>query len=309
MKSIKLLLSLLILSVFATSCVGDDPHYIEEPPYSLEDVITEYDIWYVDYHQTTGAGDVPFLSKAFTVSFINGRIYANNNLVGFGTSGSDYGIQIGTYNTNTGYLRVNHSYDGGYEFEVTELSNGDLELYDNYNNVGYILEGYFTSTFDWDKIFYENIEYFLQEYDVWAKTSTSVEGELNDFDDENFLSFTPEDITTFYSSKNKSGTNIDNIFWDYTGSYSVADYINEQFVKELTLNYAEGVSEVFELVVLNDQEIELYHIASGTVYYFEGLGFIQYQRKSSEKVNEVQKGRKRTKVKRVQKERTVRHIN
>jgi len=309
MKSIKLLLSLLIISVFATSCIGDDPHYIEEPPYTLEDVVTEYDVWYVNYHQTTGTGEVPFLSRAFTVSFINGRVYANNNLVGFGTSGSDYGIQIGTYNTSTGYLRVNHSYEGGYEFEVTELGNGDLELYDNFNNVAYILEGYSTSTFDWDKVFYENIEYFLQEYDVWAKTSTSVDGELNAFDEENFLMFTPDNITTFYSSKDVSGTNIDDIIWDYTGSYSVADYTNEEFVKELTLNYAEGVSEVFELVVLSDQEIELYHLDSGTVYYFEGHGFIQYQKGSSKKVSDVQKGRKRTKVKRVQKKRTVRHIN
>jgi len=309
MKSIKLLLSLLIISVFVTSCIGDDPHYIEEPSYTLEDVVTEYDIWYVNYHQTTGTGEVPFLSKAFTVSFINGRMYANNNLVGFGTSGSDYGIQIGTYNTNTGYLRVNHTYDRGYEFEVTELGNGDLELYDNYNNVAYILEGYSSNNFDWDKVFYENIEYFLQEYDVWAKTSTSIEGELNTFDDENFLRFTPDNITTFYSSQDESGTNIDDITWDYTGSYSVADYTNEEFVKELTLNYAEGVSEVFELVVLSDQEIELYHIDSGTVYYFEGLGFIQYQKVSSQKVSDVQKGRKRTKVKRVQKKRTVRHIN
>jgi len=309
MKSIKLLLSLLIISVFATSCIGDDPHYIEEPLYTLEDVVTEYDIWYVNYHQTTGTGEVPFLSRAFTVSFINGRMYANNNLVGFGTSGSDYGIQIGTYNTNTGYLRVNHGNEGGYEFEVTELGNGDLELYDYFNNVAYILEGYSTSTFDWDKVFYENIEYFLQEYDVWAKTSTSVDGELNAFDDENFLRFTPDNITTFYSSKDEYGTNIVDVLWDYTGSYSVADYTNEEFVKELTLNYAEGVSEVFELVVLSDQEIELYHIDSGTVYYFEGHGFIQYQKGSSKKVSDVQKGRKRTKVKRVQKKRTVRHIN
>lgn len=307
MKSIKLLLSVLVLSMFFTSCVEGDSHFIDEPDYILEDVMTEYDIWYVDYHQTTGSGEIPFLSKAFTLSFINGRLYANNNLVGFGTSGSDYGVQIGSYNTNTGYLRVNHVSDGGYEFEVTQLNNGDLELYDNEHDVAYILEGYFSSTFDWDKVFYENIEYFLQEYDVWKKTSTSIEGEVNAFDEENFLSFTPENITTFYSSQDKVGTNIDNIIWDYTGSYSIADYTDVDDVKELTLNYGEGISEVFELVVLNDQEIELYHLASETSYYFEGVGFIQFKQKSSDKGATVQKGRKRTKVKRVQKIRTQRH--
>jgi len=296
------------MSVFLSACFGDDTHYIDEPEYTLEDVVTEYDIWYVNFHKKTGVNDVPFVAKAFTLSFINGRLYANNNLVGFGTSGSDYGVQIGTYNTNTGYLRVNHFNDGGYEFEVTELSNGDIELYDDYLNVAYVLEGYSSSTFDWDKVFYENIEYFLQEYDVWSKTSTSIEGEVNAFDDEDFLSFTPEDITTFYSSQDKSGTNIADIFWDYNGSYSVADYTNEDFVKELTLNYGDGVSEIFELVVLTDQEIELYHIDSGTTYYFEGLGFIQYKNKASGKISETPKGRKRTKVNRVQKKRIQRHI-
>ncbi|PCH99721.1 MAG: hypothetical protein COB81_10390 [Flavobacteriaceae bacterium] len=305
MKPIKLLLSLLIASVVLTSCFEDNNHDIEEPYYTLEDVVTEYEIWYVNIHKSSAASDVPFVANAFTLSFINGRLYANNNLVGFGTSGSDYGIQIGTYNTNTGYLRVNHLNDGSYEFEVTELSNGDIELYNSYNDASYVLEGYSTSTLNWDKIFYENIEYFLQEYDVWAKTGTSIEGELNTFDDENFLSFTPEDVTSFYSSQSKVGTTIANIFWNYNGSYSVADYSNEAFLKELTLYYSDGDTEVFELFIDTDQEIELYHINSETTYYFEGLGFIQYKKKTST----VQKLRKRTKVKRVQKVRTQRHIN
>lgn len=288
------------MSVFLTSCFVEDPHYIEEPQYTLEDVLSDYEIWYVNIHKKSGVKNLPFLSNAFTLSFVNGRLYANNNLVGFGTSGSDSGRQIGTYNTSTGSLQVNHFKEGAYVFEVTELGNGVIELYNKYDDVSYVLEGNSFANFDWDKIFYENIEYFLQEYDVWAKTSTSTEGEVNDFDYENFLSFTPDDITNFYSSQSEVGTNIANLDWSYKGSYSVADYTNEDYLKELTLYYSDGDSEVFELFIDTDQEIELYHINSGTTYYFEGLGFIQYKKKSST----VQKARKRTKVKRVQKVRT-----
>lgn len=291
------------MTVFLTSCFVEDTHYIEESTYTLEDVVTDYEIWYVDIHKKSGLNEVPFLSKAFTLSFVNGRLYANNNLVGFGTSGSDYGRQIGTYNTYTGFLQVNLYDNGAYEFDVVQLSNGAIELYNSYYDVTYVLEGYSTSTFDWDKIFYENIEYFLQEYDVWAKTSTSVEGELNTFDDENFLNFDFQGVSVFLSSQSNSGTNIANIIWDYEGGYSVADYTNENFLKELTLYYDDGSIEVFELAILNDQEIELYHIASGTTYYFEGFGFIQYQNKTQS----IQKSRKRTTIKRVQKVRTPRN--
>ena len=76
MKTLKLLVLFLTTGILLNSCT------LENAPYeiSLEEVVSGYDLWYIDYHRTEGTGDIPFLSKAFTVSFLNGRMYANNNL-------------------------------------------------------------------------------------------------------------------------------------------------------------------------------------------------------------------------------------
>ena len=297
MKTLKLLLTTLIIGISFSSCsvIIDDNDYYE----TLEEVITDYDLWYIDYNKTTGTGDVPFLSKAFTISFSNGRIFANNNLVGIGATGNGYGIQIGNYDTYNGFLEVNHNLDGYYDFDVIQISNDRIKLKDNYNNVTYYLEGYQKYNFDYDQIFYDNIEYFLQEYNAWAKTFTSVSGNLNEFDNENFLAFTPENLTTFYSSQDEVGTNIANIYWDYVGDYIVYDVQGYDDLKILTLNYDLYGTEEFELSVINDGKISLYHIDSGTTYEFNGRGYIQYLKNSSAKnvkENVSNDGRKRTKV-------------
>lgn len=269
----------------------DEPYYV-----NLEDVVTDYDLWYVDYNMTTGNGDVPFLSKAFTISFINGKLYANNNLVGIGATGNGYGIQIGYYDTYNGILEIDHNIDGYYDFDVVQLSADRLKLVDNYNNVTYYLEGYQKYSFDYDQIFYDNIEYFLQEYVAWEKTYTSATGELNEFDNENFLAFTPDNTTTFYSSQDEVGTDVANIYWDYVGDYSVANVRDFDNLKILTLGYDLGDNEEFELTVIDDGRISLYHIDSGTTYEFTGRGYIQYLKSSSLKETVRDEGRKRTKV-------------
>lgn len=296
MRTLKLLFATIFIGISFTSCsvvVDDinDPYYV-----NLEDVVTAYDLWYVDYNKTTGSGDVPFLSKAFTVSFINGKLYVNNNLVGVGVTGNGYGIQIGFYDTYTGILEIDHDIDGYYDFEVIQLSIDRLKLIDNYNNVVYYLEGYKKYNFDYNQLFYDNIEYFLQEYSAWEKTFVSQTGELNEFDNENFLSFTPENVTTFYSSQDEVGTNIADIYWDYVGGYSVADVQGYNNLKILTLVYDSWGNEEFELTVINDEKISLYHINSGTTYEFTGRGYIQYLKSSSLKETVRNEGRKRTKV-------------
>lgn len=298
MRTIKLLFATMLIAISFTSCSVviddyDDPYYA-----NLENVVTAYDLWYIDYNKTSGSGDVPFLSKAFTITFTNGKLYANNNLVGIGSTGNGYGIQIGFYDTYSGVLEINHNLDGYYDFEVVQLSGDRLKLIDNYNNVSYYLEGYQKYNFDYDQIFYDNIEYFLQEYNVWQKSYTSTAGELNEFDNENFLSFTPENITTFYSSQDEVGTDIDNIYWDYVGGYSVANVQGYDNLKILTLDYDSAGNEEFELTVINDEEISLYHINSGTTYEFTGRDYIQYLKSSSSKETVRNEGRKRTKVQR-----------
>ncbi|UMB53279.1 hypothetical protein MKD41_13170 [Lutibacter sp. A64] len=298
MKTLKLLFASLIIGVSFSSCsvsIGDEDYYYGR----LEEVITDYDLWYIDYNKTTGTGDVPFLSKAFTISFINGRVYANNNIVGIGINGDGYGVQIGYYDTYNGFLEIDHNLDGYYDFDVIEVSRDRIRLKDNYNNVTYYLEGYQQYNFDYDQVFYDNIEYFLQEYNAWEKNYTSNAGYVNEFDNENFLAFTPENLTTFYSSQDKVGTQIASIYWDYVGGYSVYDVQGYDDLKILTLNYDLYGTEEFELSVVNDGRISLYHIDSGTTYEFTGRGYIQYLKNSSEK-NAVEsvsnEGRKRTKV-------------
>ncbi|MDO9275473.1 MAG: hypothetical protein Q7T92_08000 [Lutibacter sp.] len=297
MKTIKLLLGTLIIGISFTSCIVDNT--IDEPYYaSLEEVVTANDLWYIDYNNTTGTGDVPFLSKAFTISFINGKVFANNNLVGIGTVGNGYGIQIGFYDTFDGRLKINHALDGYYNFDVIQLSVNNIKLRDTYNDVTYNLVGYQKSTFDFDQVFYDNIEYFLQEYQAWEKTYTSVAGATNDFDNENFLQFTPENLTTFYSSQDNVGTTIANIYWDYVGGYTVANVQGYDNLKILTLDYDSLGNEKFELTVINDAKISLYHIASGTTYEFSGRGYIQYLKPGSSLAKSATSdgGRARTKV-------------
>lgn len=303
MKSLKLFFTILISGFFLSSCSGSyEEEFIIEP--TLEDVLTIYDLWYVDYHRTVGFGDIPFVSRAFTLSFNNGILYANNNIADIGFTGNGLGIDVGLYNTFNGFLETNHDIDGIVNFDVTVMSNNEIRLYNYNQNVSYYLIGYNVNNFDYDKLFYENIEYFLQEYIAWEKTET-FEDVSNPFDNENFLQFTPENITTFYSSQDYFGTQVDYINWDYVGAYEIFDVNGYEDLKILTLNYDLGDIEEFELTVTNDNNIQLYHLNSNTTYDFTGLGFIQYLKndKNSKKVKTAKdivrnNNRKRIKISR-----------
>ena len=80
----------------------------------------------------------------------------------------------------------------------------------------------------------------------------------------------------FRSSQDASGTNVNNLYWDYTGLYGVGNVTGNNKLKTLTLDYDYFDNEYFELSVINDGKIELYHTASGTAYEFVGRGYIQY---------------------------------
>lgn len=301
MKSIKLLLAVLIATVSFSSCtvVLDN---IEEGV-TLDELVSSYDLWYVDVHRTTGNGDIPFLQKAFTVSFLNGRMYANNNIVDIGKTGNGLGVVVGNYTTSADVLETNHRLDGAYDFRVVQLSNDEIRIDDLGSNLSYYLVGYQRNEFDYDKLFYENIEYFLQEFVAWERVHASG-GAANPFDKEHFLQFTPENNTTFYSSHDAFGTKVDNIKWDFVGSYRIYDVLNHDDLKILTLNYDNGDTEEFELSVINDERIRLYHKSSKTTYEFAGRGFIQYLRGGKQKPGVRNSGRKRMKIKREVKVRT-----
>ena len=300
MKTLKLLFTIIITGTLLSSCTTiNNDGYVDDFQPTLEEVVSGYDLWYVDYHRTTGSGDVPYVSRAFTLSFINGVLYANNNIADIGRTGNGLGIDVGTYNSFNGVLETNHDIDGANDFDVTILSDNEIRIYNYRENVNYYLIGYNTNNFDYDKLFYENIEYFLQEYESWEKVEARG-GTPNAFDDENHLAFTPENITTFYSSQDEFGTQVANINWDYVGGYEIFDVNGFEDLKILTLNYDDGDIEEFELSVVNDGKVSLYHYNSETTYDFSGRGFVQYLKgeKNVKTAKETVRNnnRKRTKI-------------
>ena len=112
------------------------------------------------------------------------------------------------------------------------------------------------------------------------------------------MQFSPENITSFYSSHDVFGTNIDLVDWSYVGGYEIFDVLDSEDLKILTLNYDGGDIEEFELSVLNDETIRLYHFNTATTYDFSGQGFIQYLKGANKTPAVRNNNRKRTKVNR-----------
>lgn len=300
MKTIKLLLTFALTATLFTSCYTEVNHIDEEPSLSLNQLLNSYEIWYVDINKTVGYGETPFLQKAFTISFKNGSVYANNNIVGLGNTGNGFGIKVGNYDAYDMILDVSHIVDGFETFDIYQIDNNTIELYNPNNDTSYFLEGYQRNNFDYDFVFYDNIHYFLQEYDAWEKTYTSDFGALNDFDNENYLQFlSGGNDSEFRSSQDATGKNVNNLYWDYTGLYGVGNITGNLKLKTLTLDYDFFNNEHFELSVINDKKIELYHPASKTVYEFTGRGYIQYLKtaNSKEKTATTEKLRKERKDK------------
>ncbi|SHG89086.1 nicotinic acid mononucleotide adenyltransferase [Winogradskyella jejuensis] len=281
MKTLKLLFGFVLSATLLTSCVVDDVVIVDNnpQPISLNQLLNSYDLWYVDVNATQGFGEVPFLQIAFTVSFRNGVLWVNNNLVGIGSQGNGYGIPIGYYDTIGMQLDVDHDLDGYDSFDVFQIDNNTIELYNPFTDTSYFLDGYQRANFDYDFVFYDNIHYFLQEYEAWEKTFTSEFGALNEFDNENYLQFLAAgNDSEFRSSQDVNITNPNNIFWDYTGVYNVNNVPGTLYDKTLTLDYDFFSNEFFNLSVIDDGTIELLHAASGTVYEFRGRGYIEFLR-------------------------------
>lgn len=287
MKTLKHLLAVAVLALSFVACstqviIEDEIVVVDpNPQVALSTVLNAYELWYVDINRSSANADIPFFQKAFTVSFVNGTMWANNNMVGIGSQGNGFGIDVGYYDAyDYDYiLEINHDLDGFYALEVTRLSNNELKLYYRPANMTYILEGYQRSNFDYDLLFYDNIHYFLQEYVAWEKVYTSDYGAINEFDNENFMQFLPGGgIGNFRSSQDAQGTNVNFLYWDYSGIYNVADVAGDPYLKQLTLDYDFLGNEYFELSVINDSTVELYHPLSGTLYRFKGRGYIQYKR-------------------------------
>tara|TARA_R110001606_G_scaffold8626_4_gene37871 strand:+ start:1125 stop:2039 length:915 start_codon:yes stop_codon:yes gene_type:complete len=280
MKTIKLLTGYFLLATLMVSCYTEviiEDDFIEESAFNTDQVLQSYDLWYVDINATRGNGEVPFLQRAFTVSFDRGVLYANNNIVGIGKTGGGYGIDVGTYGTLRGTVDIDHDIDGSWLLEVYAVNNNTIELYDASTDTSYYLKGYQINNFDYNTVFYDNINYFIQEYDAWEKIYTSETGALNDFDNENYLQFLPR---FFRSSLDAPNTNISYLQWDFEGDYQVYNIQGDNSLKTLTLDYNFMGDDYFELYVINDSTIELYHPDSGTTYEFKGRGYQEYLKSS-----------------------------
>ena len=56
------------------------------------------------------------------------------------------------------------------------------------------------------------------------------------------------------------GTATGALQWDFVGDYQVYDVENDETLKTLTLDYDFLGNDYFELYVINDSTIELYHV-------------------------------------------------
>lgn len=281
MKAMTTFLGSALLVLLLTSC--DTERVLEDQNVAptLNEVLASYEVWYVDLNSTQGNPDLPFMTQAFTLSFDFGTLYANNNLVGVGSAGAGLGIDVGTYQANNHQLAIHHDIDGLHDFEVRVWEFDRLELRDLYSNTSYFLDGYHRNTFDYDQLFYDNIAYFLQEYQAWEKVQTSQVGAVNYFDQENYLRFLQENNTAvFESSRDINGLNAGSLYWDFTGVYTVQDQTPGSINKQLTLGYDFIGNDFFDLYIVNDNTIDLYHLASETTYQFKGRGFIQLKNSS-----------------------------
>lgn len=281
MKTLKIFFGMSLLALLMSACyveekvvVVEDPYLDPVPTISLNQLLNTYELWYVDINQSNATGEIPFMQMAFTLSFRNGDVFANNNLVGIGDQGYGYGIDIGYYDTFDYILDISHDLDGFNSFDVIQLSDNEIELYQPDLGLRYVLVGYQRANFDYDLLFYENIHYFVQEYQAWEKIATEG-GMENEFDYEQFVQFLPGGGDgNFQSSQDPNGSDIYNLYWDYTGIYNIDDDPNNLYLKYLTLDYDYLGNEYFELNVINDNTIELYHEATGTIYTFRGKGYI-----------------------------------
>jgi len=297
MRTTKLFLTAILLAFLSTSCTTEvliEDDYIAPPVlFDAAIALETYDLWYVDINETIGNGEVPFLQRAFTISFDRGKIRANNNLVGLGKTGNGLGITVGYYNPAGSAIDIAHDVDGNWILEAFEVNGNTLELRDPRSDTSYFLKGYQRSNFDYDLVYYDNIQYFLQEYDAWEKVYTSEEGAINEFDDENFLQFFNSGVErTFRSSVDPVETNVNDLVWDFVGNYQVYDIESDETLKTLTLDYDFMDNDYFELYVINDATIELYHPSSETVYEFSGRGHTTFLKTGKSAV-----AKKRTKTK------------
>ena len=104
----------------------------------------------------------------------------------------------------------------------------------------------------------------------------SESGDLNDFDRENYLQFRASGGDVFRSSVDPAGTPLSGITWDFEGTYRIYDVPGDATLKTLTLDYDFSGDDYFELYVLDDRTLELYHPDSGTLYEFTGRGYREF---------------------------------
>lgn len=265
------LVALLMGSCSAEIWIEDD--YVAETPWQTQDLLESYDLWYVDVHATRGPGQIPFVQAAFTLSFDRGTLMANNNLVGIGKTGGGLGIPVGTYAPMSGAVEIAHDLDGLWELEVYVEGPNAIELYDPRSDTSYVLRGYSRNSFDYDGLFYDNIHYFLQEYEAWERIYTEVSGGGNPLGAESYLAFLPDGLGDYFrTSVDRPGTALSALQWDYEGAYTVYDVPGDRTLKTITFDYDNWGSEYFELYVLDDTTVELYHPDSGALYEFRGRG-------------------------------------
>ena len=97
--------------------------------------------------------------------------------------------------------------------------------------------GYQRNSFDYDRVFMTT---FIISYKnmLLGKKMSTMGGTTNAFDYENYLKFMAGgNDDTFKSSQDYNISNVNNIYWDYTGQYNIMNVPGNYYTKRLNLYY------------------------------------------------------------------------
>lgn len=244
---------------------------------STSQKVFSQDLWIL---QESNGAVVPFIDRAFTISMSGGDLYANNNIFRLGAIGDGYGDRIGSVSFYKDLLELNHQQEGLFAFYVDRINVNTIRLTEIDTGVFYVFTGYRLNHFNFDQLFFENLEFLLQEFQAWENTQT-LNGVSNRFDQENYIQFQPNGV--FRTSIDPNGLSIDRVLWKYTGTYQVETIPNNLEQKRLFLSYADGSRESFLIKVNQDYEVSLCHDQSRTDYVFTGRKNIIYNKQKGPK--------------------------
>jgi hypothetical protein len=111
-----LVAALLVLT--STSCHTEMPIGDGYNAPTSNEVLVSNEVWCVELNSKQENPNLPFMTRAFTLSFDLGTLYANKSLEGIYSAVAGLGIDVGSYQTIYNQLAIDRDIDGLHDFEV-----------------------------------------------------------------------------------------------------------------------------------------------------------------------------------------------